>query len=207
MLGPSGPGPSSGWMGEEKLFSTPEFAAKYETVEISLLTPKFTLVPEEMFSESGAREALAAVCTIAEEDQVSFVPVPSRGAVIIFSPSRGGSLAAALSRTVVPASGKPAPVLPEIYYIIRELDGIKEFNKIVASWRDGWLHLAIAQGEELKLANVFRAPDFVTAQYYIFLCLKQLQLNPEVSTLYFRTPLDQEDQLSLYRYLNSVVVL
>ena len=34
--------------------------------------------------------------------------------------------------------------------------------------------------------------------------LKKLQLNPEVSTVYFRTPLAEEEEMSLYRYFKSV---
>ena len=42
------------------------------------------------------------------------------------------------------------------------------------------------------------------AQYFIFLAMKKLQLNPEMSTICFRTPLDHEQQMSLYRYFKSV---
>jgi hypothetical protein len=79
-----------------------------------------------------------------------------------------------------------------------------DYNKIVASYVDGWLNLAIAQGHNLLLANVFRAMDFTTAEYFIFLALKKLQLNPEVSSIVFRTPLSEEESLSLYRYFKSV---
>jgi hypothetical protein len=65
----------------------------------------------------------------------------------------------------------------------------------------------IAQGKSLCLANVYLAPDFTTAEYFLFLGLKRLQLNPEVSTAHFRTPLDLEQEMSLYRYFKSVVQL
>ena len=40
--------------------------------------------------------------------------------------------------------------------------------------------------------------------YNIFLAMKKLQLNPEVSTICFRTPLDEEEEMSLYRYFKNV---
>ena len=55
--------------------------------------------------------------------------------------------------------------------------------------------------------NVFEAPDFTTAQYFLFLSMRRLQLNPEVSTVCFRTPLDPEAEMSLYRYFKGVVQL
>ena len=79
-----------------------------------------------------------------------------------------------------------------------------DYNKILASYMDGVLYLVIAQGRSLLLCNSFQAPDFTTAQYFIFLAMKNLQLNPEVSTICFRTPLSEEDEMSLYRYFKNV---
>lgn len=81
---------------------------------------------------------------------------------------------------------------------------IPDYNKIVAAYMDGWLYLAIAQGKTLMLCNSFQAPDFTTAQYFVFLAMKKLQLNPEMSSIYFRTPLEDEQEMSLYRYFRSV---
>jgi len=198
---------SSGWMGAERLFVTPEFQRRYDKVEISLLTPKVALVPEVFFHPETARQALAEVAAIQEQDFVESIPVPSTGAVLVYSNSIGESLSKVLAQTVLPASGEPVRVLPEMYYLLTFLDSLQEYNRILASWRDGWLHLVIAQGKSLRLANVFEAPDFTTAQYYLFLAMKQLQLNPEVSTICFRTPIDADAQMSLYRYFKSVVQL
>jgi hypothetical protein len=98
-------------------------------------------------------------------------------------------------------------VLPELYYQLSMLEALPEYNKIIASWMDGWLHLTIAQGKTLRLANVFAAPDFTTAEYFLFLAMKRLQLNQEVSTVCFHTPLDADAEMSLYRYFKSVVQL
>ena len=46
--------------------------------------------------------------------------------------------------------------------------------------------------------------DFTTAEYFIFLSLKRLQLNPEVSTISWRTPITAEEEMSLYRYFKAV---
>ena len=34
--------------------------------------------------------------------------------------------------------------------------------------------------------------------------MKKLQLNPEVSTITFRTPLTEDQEMSLYRYFRNV---
>jgi hypothetical protein len=197
----------SDWLSAESLFTTPEFQRRYGKVAVSLLTPKCCLVPEVFFDPSGARAALAEMCTLGEADFVETVPVPSQASVLVFSNSIGESLSKVIAQTVLPVSGEPVRVLPEMYYLLRQLETLTEYNKIVASWADGYLHLVIAQGKSLRLANVFQAPDFTTAQYFLFLGLKQLQLNPEVSTVCFRTPLTPEARMSLYRYFKGVVQL
>ena len=198
---------SSGWMGAERLFTTPEFQPRYPEVRISLLTPKVALVPESFFNPESARAQLEGVAVLAPEDTVEWIKLPSLAAVLVYSNTLGETLSKVIAQTVLPASGTPVPVLPEMYYLLRQLEEIPEYNKIVASWQDGWLHLVIGQGKSLSLANVFEAPDFTTAEYFLFLALKQLQLNPEVSTVCFRTPLDPEAEMSLYRYFKSVVQL
>jgi len=195
---------SGPWMGSGNLFTMPEFQRRYSNVEISLLTPKVALVPEPFFNPSRAREALEQTVKLDEGDLVEYVKVPSLQSVLVYSNSIGESLSKVIANTVLPASGVPVKVLPEMYFLLRSLGGLTEYNKIVASWADGWLHLVIAQGKSLSLANTFRAPDFTTAEYFLFLALKKLQLNPEVSTVCFRTPLTQEAEMSLYRYFKSV---
>ena len=197
----------SPWMGPERVFTTPEFQRRYDRVEVSLLTPKVTLVPDPFLDPAGARKALAEVANIRDTDFVETVQVPSLAATLVYSNSLDESLSKVIAQTVLPTSGTPVRVLPEMYYLLRALDSLTDYNKIVASWHAGYLHLVIGQGKSLCLANVFAAPDFTTAQYFLFLSLKRLQLNPEVSTVCFRTPLDPESEMSLYRYFKAVVQL
>lgn len=88
--------------------------------------------------------------------------------------------------------------------MLDSLESVRDYNKVIAAFADGHLYLVAAQGRSLLLCNVYEAADFVTAEYFIFLAMKKLQLNPEMTTLYFRTPLADEEELSLYRYFRSV---
>ncbi|MBR6346520.1 MAG: DUF3822 family protein [Bacteroidales bacterium] len=198
---------SSPWLGADKIFTTPEFQKRYDEVDISLLTPKFVLVPEQFFSEERARSLLSETVSLSERDVVSYVRIPESASVLLFSPTIGESLSKVISQTVLTTSGESAPVLPEMYYMLRTMDSLPQYNKILASYMDGHLYLAIAEGRTLRLSNVYEAPDFTTAEYFIFLALSSLQLNPEVSVVSFRTPLSPDEEMSLYRYFSSVEVL
>ena len=200
-------GQRSPWLSPESIFSSKELSQSYDSVEISLLTPKCTLVPSKFFDPETGRAALADVCPLDPEDKVSYVEIPSVDAVLVYSLSVGETLSGVISRMVLQKDGSQAPVLPEMYYLIQAIGELREYNRIIASFRDGHLFLVIAQGRTLRLANVFDAPDFTTAEYFIFLSMKSLQLNPEVSTISFRTPVTAEEEISLCRYFKAVEMI
>lgn len=167
----------------------------------SLLTPKAALVPAAFFEPSAAREILSETVDLSEEDKVEYISVSEYSAMLVYSLSVDN----AMTRSVPGYDGEDqGRVLPELYFILKDLGKVSEYNKIVASYAYGYLHLGIAQGKNLMLANIFKAPDFTTAEYFIFLALKKLQINPEVSKICFRTQLGEEEKMSLYRYFNSV---
>ena len=194
----------SGWMTADRIFTTPEFQKRYEEVGISVFSPKAALVPTQFFSPDKTRDILSDVVRLSDGDVVEYVPVPEQAAVLVFSNAIGETLSKVISETVLRPDGTKARLLPEMYFMLGQLAELPEYNKILASYMDGVLYLVIAQGKSLLLCNSYQAPDFTTAEYFIFLAMKKLQLNPEVSTIAFRTPLSEEDRMSLYRYFRNV---
>lgn len=151
---------------------------------------KSTLVPSACFDPSLAVELLSDVVTVNPQDAVKYVMVKEFGAVLLYTE----------------CPGKPS-ALPVMYYLLEDMKKCTEYNRILASYDDGYLSLAIAQGPRLLLCNTYEAVDFTTAEYFIFLAMKRLQLNPEVSTISFRTSLTEEQEMSLYNYFKSVEVI
>ena len=195
---------ASEWLSADRIFTTSEFQRRYEEVEVSVFTPKVTLVPANFYSRENAREMLAEVVDLSDEDAVESIEIPQLASVLIYSTAIGETLSKVISQTVLKTDGTKARILPEMYFMLRQLGNLQEYNKILASYMDGVLCLVIAQGKTLLLCNTYQAKDFTTAQYFIFLAMKKLQLNPEVSTITFRTHLEEDEEMSLYRYFKSV---
>lgn len=194
----------SGWMPAEKIFTTKELQKRYDAVDVAVFTPKATLVPEHFYNPGLIRDILDEVVDISDEDVIEAVPVPQFASVMVYSNSIGATLPKVISETVRRTDGTVQKPLPELYYMLSQLSSIPDYNKMLASYMDGVLYLVIAQGKSLLLCNSFQAQDFTTAEYFIFLSMKKLQLNPEVTTICFRTALSEEEEMSLYRYFKSV---
>lgn len=142
------------------------------------------MVPARFFDETAPRCFLSEIFELEEGAEVEHKDVPQYDAVLVYEKTEAG--------------------LPALSRVIDNLDGCAEYNKILAGWKAGTLSLAIAQGRNLLLANVFPAKDFITAEYHIFNAMKSLQLNPEISTVCFMERLGEDNELSLYRYFKSV---
>ena len=195
---------SSGWMSADRIFTTPELQRRYDEVDVAVFSPKCSLVPVQFHHPMHIRTALSDVADISDTDVVESIEVPEFAAVLVYSNTIGETLSKVISETTVRTDGTRIRPLPELYFMLKQLSELKEYNKILASYMDGHLYLTIAQGKSLLLCNSFTASDFTTAEYFIFLALKKLQLNPEVTTICFRTPLTEDQEMSLYRYFKSV---
>ena len=150
----------------------------------------FTLVPSNFFDPASKREALAEVALIKEDAKVEYIEIPEYNAVLVYT----------LDEDSVVSS-------PEILNILKNLPLCQEYNKIICSIVDDILYIAIAQGKTLLMANSYKIQDFVTAQYYIFLAIKSLQINPELSTICWTSEINADEEMSLYRYFKAVVKL
>lgn len=197
----------SEWLGADHLFTVPELQQPHEEVEISFFTDKFALVPSAFFRPESARDLLAETVTLRPDESVAAEELPRQGAWALYASSPAMSHLRIIRETLLRKDGSRGTVLPEQCRMLAALDSIPEYNKILASWADGRLYLVIAQGRTLLLCNSFEAADFTTAEYYIFLVMSRFQLNPEQSTIFFRTPLSEDEQASLYSYFRSVEMI
>ena len=194
----------SSWLGAEFVFNTEELQRKYDHIELSTINRKFTLVPTSYFDEADAQQLLCAAVTLDGEDEVEWAENEAVGAVEIWAKEKGRLLP--VIRGMLEKGGE-VEIHPELHCLLRDALRVDTYNKIAVSYAEGVLCLVIFQGRNLMLCNSFEAMDFTTAQYYIFQALKKFQINPEASTLYFRTALSAEEEMGLYNYVKAVKAL
>ena len=148
----------------------------------------FTLVPSNFFNPEEEREALEGVAQFGKDCAVKHIDIPQYDAVLVYSTDED---------SIVSTN--------EMAGILSRLPDCPAYNKILCSIIGDMLHIAIAQGKSLLLANCFMIQDFTTAEYFIFLAVKSLQINPEVSTICWASDLEPPQEMSLYRYFKAVI--
>ena len=151
---------------------------------------RYTLVPSSFFSVEESHSLLSELVQLEAHDTVKNIELPEYEAVLVYCPEEDGSV-------------------PPIKALLDSLSAIQEYNKVAFFWESGReIHLTVAlsssAGTRLLLANSFKAADFVTAEYFIFAALKEHQINPEMTTIYYKGELPYEHQESLFRYFKGV---
>lgn len=191
----------------EELYSSHVFSYQYEECLVSFRTHKCTLVPLEMLpgqAEDGTlRSLLAEYAAVSEDERTDSLPVPFINAVLIYAiPDDDPVL-----KTILSSIRTDCKPVPEMYPMLIELQKLECHNRVIASYRDSLLTLVVSEDERLLLCNSFEAPDFTTAMYFIFSALKQFQINPEVTTIYFRNSLTHEQEMLVYRYFSGLEII
>lgn len=149
------------------------------------MIPKFTLVPSEFFSEESARDILSKVVLLENGEPLSFLELPAYSATLIYASDQR----------------------PVVYDMAMSLCKIRDYNKIVIDHSDNCVSIVIAEGDNIVFCNAFQAVDFTTAEYFLFMVLKKLQINPEISSVYSMNTLTDAQIISLCTYFKNAEVL
>ena len=145
---------------------------------------KYTLIPEEFFSEQTAEEMLSGVVILEKGDSVKSLELPCYKAVLLYA-----------------GKEEDARLLGEM---LAAASSLPQYNKVVVHLGPDVVDIVVAAGERLLLCNSYPASDSVTAQYFIFSAVRQFQINPEVTTVHFYGEAGGDIKGDLFRHFASV---
>ena len=148
----------------------------------------FTLVPSEFFSSEDAYRILSEVVPLKDTDIVQHIELPDYKAVLVYARQ----------------SDNKSPSEPPIAALLRFAPSISAHNRLVVSLDKEFIYIVLAEGKKLLLANAYPAIDIVTAQYFIFAALREFQINPRVTTLYFHGEIPAALTEEMFRHFRSV---
>lgn len=199
-------GHSSDWMDAGSVFTAMELKMPYASACISLFTPSVTLVPSSFSRPENERQLLSSVASVPDRAAIHRIELPEYDAVLLWADEES-LLATAIAEALRVAGCGAVRTIPELYRLMELLPGIPSYNKVLCSYDGLTLFIVVAEGRNLRLCSSFAAPDFTTAEYWIFNAVRSFQMNMEVTDVFFATPLTQEEEISMCCYFKSVEML
>lgn len=157
------------------------------------LSDIFTLVPYEVYTPEIGKEALSCQFSLDGSIEISSIVLEKEKAVVVFP--------ADVSHTDI-------VTLPFVIRLIEEASSVNEYNKVVFhySCEKKLSHTIIYRGEELQLANSFKAENFESALYFLFLSIKGLQMNPRQCTVQVCCNISKEQEGIFARFFKGFKV-
>lgn len=151
-----------------------------------LPTEIFTLIPMEIYTPQSGEAALREQFSIDGEILYGEHYIKGHNAVMAYS-------------GVTP---------PFAIKLIEECSSISNYNKVVFHYSEhlNLSHTIICTGDELKLANSFKAESFESALYFLFLSIQQLQMNPKQCVVRVCSEITQSQQQIIKKFFNSVEI-
>lgn len=169
----------------------------YSSVSVYFYTWKYTMVPQHLFVKKQARQYLAAVRDLNEDEMVLSLDLPARKAAMVFAvPGLLYKGITGLCRNV--------RFYPTAYLLIDRISSLNDNNRLIISFSDGMLHIVAAERDRLLFVNSFPAADMATAEYFIMSVTKEVMFNPEHTVLYVYGDADEKMEEELSKYYTGV---
>lgn len=177
--------------------SFPILSSKFKTVNIIYDTCKYALIPKQLYKEEDALQHLTKLHKLDDLDEIDTVEVHNEQIVILF----------AVNSTFLNFIKEVQPefkLFPSIYPMISQISNFKDYNKIFFQYNKGQVHIIAAEGSRLVFCNSFPAIHFNTALYFLFLALKQVQFNPELTTVFVSGNLKDFEIMDISKYFSKI---
>lgn len=157
-----------------------------------ILSDLFTLVPQELYTPQLGKEALCNQFNLKEGYTFKECRLAGTNAIMAFA--------------LQTQQEETADTFPFAVKLIEECYSITGYNKVVFHYSNSKKisHTIIATGEELKIANSFKAESFESALYFLFLSIQQLQMNPRQCTVKVCSAITDEQEETIARFFSGV---
>jgi hypothetical protein len=182
---------------KKEVESQPLLNKEYAAVRVYYGTEKYCLVPVAFFKKENAMKMLSGLHKIEYLDEVMFVDIPEQKAVLIYAIPNAVT-------THIFRVQKNAEFYPVSYFLLDKTSFLLDNNRVLINISHNIVHIVASERDKLLIANSYPASDFVTAEYYLFLVIKEVMFNPESTILQVSGNITAEQENELKRYFKGI---
>jgi len=175
----------------------PLLRAKYQSVQITYGTQKFVTIPKSIHKQEDDLGNLTRMHVVEELEEIHSYDVPQEEMVIIF-PVNSTFL------NVVKSYQNQFDLFPAIGTYIKYIVQFQDYNKLFFQYFKGAVIIIAAEGERIVFCNSYPAHHFNSALYFALVVMKEVQFNPEQTTIYISGNIRQLETHDIAKYFSKV---
>lgn len=193
-------------IGEMELFSKksnalfksmPLLSSKYKSVDLIYGTEKFTVIPEKLHIHGQELQIMERLFTLDELDEINTKRVPQEQMVLIFA-------ANSTFLNIVKEYQPKFNLYPSAFTYLNYLPLFEEYNKLFFRFQKGTSIIIAAEGERIMHCNSYPTQHFNSGLYFLLLVLKEIQFNPEQTTVYISGDIKDLEVYDIAKYFSKV---
>lgn len=175
----------------------PLLQAQYRRVDLLWGSEKFTLIPTQLSPQKSALEIMESLFKIEELEEINSLILEKEQMEIFF----------AVNSTFLNMVSKFQPnfnLYPTVYPFLSYLPHFPEYNKLLFSYHRERTIIVATEGERIIHCCSYPTQHFNTGLYFLFLILKEIQFNPEQTTVYIHGTIKEIDIYNIATYFSQV---
>jgi len=182
----------------DKLFkSMPLLTSEYNRVDIIYGTEKFTVIPQKLHKHEQELQIMERLFTLDYLDEINVKNIPQEQMVLIF----------AVNSTFLNVVKKYQPkfnLFPSVFIYLNYIPLFEEYNKLFFQFQKGTTTIIAAEGERIIHCNSYPTQHFNSGLYFLLLVLKEIQFNPEQTTVYISGNIKDLEVYDIAKYFSKV---
>lgn len=177
--------------------SMPLLTSNYKRVDLIFGTEKFTAIPERLHKKGKEVQAMEKLFTLDELDEINIKKLPQEEMVLIFA-------ANSTFLNVVKQYQPHFNLYPTVFTYLNYLPLFKEYNKLFFRYQKGSTIIIAAEGDRIIQCNSYPTYHFNSGLYFLLLVLKDIQFNPEQTTVYISGNIKDLEVYDIAKYCSKV---
>ncbi len=180
------------------LFATlPLLRSKFSRVNVIYNTEKYSAIPAKLHKKGEEIKVLTKLHKLDDLDEINTVRVIKENMVILF----------AVNSTFLNMVKEYQPdfnLYPSVFCHLTYLPLFEEYNKISFNFIKGVVSITAAEGDKIIFCNSFPAFHFNSALYFLLLALKEVQFNPDTTTVYISGNIRDLEIFDIAKYFSKI---
>lgn len=177
--------------------SMPLLTSEYKRVDLIYGTEKFTAIPEKLHKYGQELQLMERLFTLDYLDEINIKKVPQESMVLIF----------AVNSTFLNIVKEYQPkfnLYPSVFTYINYLPLFEEYNKLFFRFQKSTTIIIASEGERIIHCNSYPTQHFNSGLYFLLLVMKEIQFNPEQTTVYISGNIKDLEVYDIAKYFSKV---
>ncbi len=182
----------------KELFETiPLLRSKFKSVDLVVNNHKFVAIPSDLYDRDSAFFEFSKIHKLDDLEYINTIDVPKYNMKLVYC-------ADSTLVNIISQYHSNLNIYPASYLFISSLCYYQEHNKVLFSFDGESVSIVALDGNKLIFLNSFPAIHFNSALYFLLLSVKEIQFNPEQTTVFVNGKISDLEISDMAKYFSQI---